>query len=173
MHLQHPGPDEYAPYHAPYVARVGEHDPLAALAAESEALGSLAGLSEADAAYRYAAGKWSIREVIGHLADAERIISYRALRVARGDQTPLASFDENAYMPAAGFERRSLTSVAAEFHAVRAATVSLFRGLPEEAYARSGTASGHPITVRGQLFVILGHERHHAAILRERYGLPR
>lgn len=118
---------------------------------------------------RYAAGKWSVREAVGHMADAERVFTYRALRFARADATPLPGFDENAYVAAAGFDRRTLADLAEEFADVRRATVSFFCALDPEALAMPGTANGARVTVGALAWIIAGHERHHARILRERY----
>lgn len=166
-----PAADEYAPYYGKYIERVGP-DPLAALVAQAASTAALlAATPEAKASHRYAEGKWSVREVVVHLSDAERVFAYRALRVGRGDETPLPGFDEDVFAANCGAERRTLADVAAEFAAVRAATISLFRGFPEEAVGRRGTASGHPVTVRSLLAMIAGHELHHVALLRDRYGL--
>lgn len=121
--------------------------------------------------HRYAPGKWSVKEVVGHLADAERIFAYRALRIARGDQTPLPSFEENDYVPAGDFGARSLKSLAAELRAVREATLHLLEGLSEEALVRRGTAADNPVSARALIWIVAGHERHHVALLRERYEL--
>jgi hypothetical protein len=112
-----------------------------------------------------------VAEVVGHVTDAERIFAYRALRIARGDATPLASFDENAYVPAGSFDRRTLPDLLDELATVRHATLTLMRGLPAEAWARSGVASGRPVSVGALAYIIAGHELHHVAILRERYGI--
>ena len=165
-----PDPSEYGAFYAGYVARVPTGDVRRTL--EAQLLDTLAPLDEfgeARADHRYAPGKWSVREVVGHLADTERIFAYRALRIARGDATPLSGFDENAYVAAANFARRPLAELAAELRVVRAATVALLGGLDDEALARRGTANGHPLTPRAAAYVAAGHERHHAAILRERY----
>ncbi len=170
MPIARPGTEEYAPHYATYVSKVTEPDVTATLVAQKLATAELlAGLSEAQAAFRYAPGKWTLREVIGHLSDAERIFAYRALRIARGDQTALPGFDENAYVPAADFERRPLKSVAAEFASVRDATLSLLEGLTPQALALMGTASGKPVSARALVFIIAGHEKHHVAVLKERY----
>lgn len=167
-----PEAGEFAEFYAGYVARVAEPDPVAAMAAQIEETGALLGRrSDADALRRYAPGKWSVKEVIGHLADAERVFAYRALRFARGDAAPLASFDETAYVPAGGFDRRPLAELLSEFRDVRRATLALFRGLDAAAWRRSGTASGKGVSVRALAYIIVGHERHHVEILRERYGL--
>jgi hypothetical protein len=170
MPIVRPGTDEYAPYYGTYIGKVTEPDLVALLASlKQSTAGFLAGLSETQAAHRYAPGKWSLREVIGHLADSERIFSYRMLRIARGDATPLPGFDENAYVPAGEFERRRLAAVAAEFAAVRDATLGLLEGLTPEMLARRGTASEKPISARALAFIIAGHEKHHVAVIKERY----
>lgn len=170
MPIVRPAADEYAPYYDTYVSKVTEPDLVALLVdLQGSTARFLAGLTEAQAAHRYAPGKWSVREVIGHLADSERIFSYRLLRIARADTTPLPGFDENAYVPSGDFERRPLASVAAEFAAVRGATVALLEGLTAEALARVGTASGKPISARALAYIIGGHERHHLGVIRDRY----
>ena len=121
--------------------------------------------------HRYADGKWSVKEVVGHLADAERVFAYRALRIARGDKTPLPSFEENDYVPAGRFGKRTLKSLAEEFRAVRESTLKLFEGLDEEAMSQRGTASGNSVTTRALAWIIAGHERHHVALLKERYEI--
>jgi uncharacterized damage-inducible protein DinB len=124
---------------------------------------------EDHASVRYAPDKWTAREVIGHISDCERILSYRALRFTRGDTTPLPGFDENAYVPAAQFEQRTMKSVLDEFVAVRAATVALVASLTDELAARAGTLPSGTMTVRALLYLIAGHERHHLILMRERY----
>lgn len=170
--IPRPAPSEYAPYYAGYINRVPEGDVLGQLARQfDETRALLRDLPPGRAVHRYAAGKWSVAEVVGHVTDAERIFAYRALRIARGDVTPLASFDENAYVPAGSFDRRTLPDLVDELAAVRHATLTLLRGLPAEAYERSGVASGRPVSVRALVFIMAGHELHHVAILRERYGI--
>jgi hypothetical protein len=167
-----PEPDEIPSHYVGYINHVPETDPVIACASQLEETASLLrGLSETDALYRYGRGKWSIKEVVGHLADTERIMSYRALRIARGDATPLASFDENAYVPVAKFDGRSLADLVGELRTVRAATLALLRTFDAEAWRRRGTASGKPVSVRALGFMIPGHERHHVEVLRTRYGV--
>ena len=167
-----PEPDEIPSHFVGYVNRVPETDPVMVCASQIEETGALLrGLSETDAMYRYGRGKWSIKEVVGHLADTERIMSYRALRIARGDVTPLPSFDENAYVPVADFDNRSLADLVGEFRTVRAATLALLRTFDADAWRRRGTASGKPVSVRALGFIIPGHERHHVEMLRTRYGV--
>jgi hypothetical protein len=165
-----PGASEYAPFYAGYVAGVPDGDLIALLeqqAAETVAL--LAGLSETRCDHRYAPGKWTIREVLGHIVDGERVFSYRALTFARGDAGPLPSFDENAWAAASNAGRRTMKDLLAEYRAVRAATVALLRSFGEAEFARSGIASKNPVTVRALAYIVAGHERHHLKILRERY----
>jgi uncharacterized damage-inducible protein DinB len=165
-----PDATEFAPFYAGYVAAVPEGDILTILRrGGSEWETVLATLPESRAGYRYAEGKWSIKQVVGHLSDAERIFSYRALRIARGDQSPLASFDENAYAETASSDRRTLSALSAELKVVREATIALFDSLPDDAWTRTGTASGKTVSVRALAYVTAGHAEHHLRILRERY----
>lgn len=165
-----PAETEFAPYYAGYVGRVPDGDIVETLRSQLEATVALArSLAEATGAHRYAPEKWSIREVLGHMADTERIMAYRALRVARGDMTPLPGFDENLYVRNARFDERTLASLADELALVRQATIGLIAQLDDEELSRTGTANGAPITARALAWIIAGHERHHLAILRERY----
>lgn len=170
--IARPQPTEHVPYFSRYIDLVPDGDLLELLDAQHRTtLKSLAPLSPEKAKHRYSDGKWSVTEVVGHLADTERIFTYRALRFARGDDTPLAGYDENAYTPAGRFDDRSLGDVLAEYTAVRGATVALLRGLPADAFERSGPANGHPISVRALAYIIAGHERHHLRVLEARYGI--
>ncbi|HEX2191383.1 MAG TPA: DinB family protein [Longimicrobiaceae bacterium] len=167
-----PAADEYAPFYAGYVASVREEDVSYVLARQPADLrGMCIDLAEAEALARYAPGKWSVKEVVGHLADAERVFAYRAFRIARGDATPLAGFDENAYVAAGGFDARSMRDLLDDFHVARMATLSLFRATPPAAWERRGVANGSDVSVRALAYVAAGHVRHHLVILRERYGL--
>lgn len=170
MPITRPAADEYAPYYDTYVSKVPGADALAALVAQRESTRQLlAAVDPARAGFRYAPGKWTLREVIGHLADSERVFGYRMLCFARNDQTPLPSFDETTYVPEGRFEARTLPDVAAEFTAVRDATLALARSLDAETQLRRGTASGKVMSVRALAWVIAGHEVHHLGVLRERY----
>jgi len=172
-HLEtRPAAGEFIPYYGEYIGLVPAGNLAAILAAQQAATQRLlSALDDARALHRYAPGKWSVKEVIGHLADAERVFAYRALRFARADATPLAGFDESTYVPAGGFDRRPLRSMLDEFAAVRGSTQALFTGLDEAAWLRQGTANGAAISVRALGWIIAGHELHHLAILRERYGV--
>ena len=168
-----PAADEFAPPYAGYVSRIAdEEDILEVLQRQlGEVLARLEAIPEARGEHRYAPGKWSVKEVVGHLADSERIFAYRALRFARGDTSPLPGFDENAYVPEMAAGPRTLRDLAAEWADVRRATVSLFRHLPAEAWWRRGPASGHPVTVRALAYIIAGHVRHHLEVLAGRYSV--
>jgi uncharacterized damage-inducible protein DinB len=167
-----PDADEYAPFYAGYVALVRERDPAGVLKRQLPVLRSTcAGMTEAEALARYDTGKWSIKQVLGHLTDAERVFSYRLFRIARGDATPLAGFDENFYVEAGDFERRTVRSLLQELETARASSLRLLETLPPEVWTRRGTANGVEISVRALVFVLAGHMEHHFAILRERYGL--
>jgi hypothetical protein len=167
-----PESDEIPSHYLGYIKRVPETDPVMVCASQIEETAALLrSLSDTDAMYRYGRGKWSIKEVVGHLADTERVMAYRALRIARGDATPLPSFDENAYVPVAKFDSRSLADLVGELRTVRAATLALLRTFDADAWRRRGTASGKPVSVRALGFMIPGHERHHVEILKTRYGV--
>ena len=168
----YPEADEIPSHWASYIKRVPEADPVIVLASQiEETTALLRGLSDTDAMYRYGRGKWSIKEVVGHLADVERIMAYRALRIARGDATPLPSFDENAYVPVAKFDSRTLADLVGELRTARASTLALLRTFDADAWRRRGTASGKPCSVRALGYMIPGHERHHVEILKTRYGV--
>lgn len=167
-----PEPSEYFEYYGKYIARVTADDACDALAAQRiETAALLAGLSEAQAMHRYAPGKWSVKEAMIHVADVERVFAYRALRFARMDTTPLPGFDENEWAPWTGADARPLPAIAAEVAAVRDASIALFRSMTPEATRRGGDANHHFMTVRALAWVIAGHELHHRAVLRERYGI--
>ncbi|MBG9564975.1 DinB family protein [Brevibacillus agri] len=167
-----PNREEYGEYFAYYVEQVPEGELTAVLAKQlAQTVEMYAGLTEAQAEYRYAPGKWTVKEVLGHLIDTERIMSYRLLRIARGDQTPLVGFDENAYVAQAFFQKRDLADLLEECQAVRQSTRALLRGVAEEAWTRTGTANGNKLSARTLAYVIAGHEAHHCRILRERYSL--
>jgi DinB family protein len=168
-----PAADEYGPNYAGYVGRIPPDQPiLPLLATQLDELPQRLAVVPADRwSYRYAPGKWSVRDVIMHLNDVERIMVYRALRIGRGDTTPLPGFDENVYALAAGADALPLTAVAEEWAAVRRASLALFQHLPEAAWTRRGLANGVGVSVRGLAYIVAGHTIHHLSVLAERYGL--
>jgi uncharacterized damage-inducible protein DinB len=171
-----PQAGEYAPFYASYIALVPSGDLLTTLDDAVHEWKSLLGnLTEAQAEFRYALGKWSIKEVVGHVTDTERIFAYRVLRIARGDQTPLSGFEQDDYVKEGNFSARKLADLLDEFSAVRHATLVLLRSLPSGAWTRCGNANQKEVTVTALGFIIAGHERHHRAILEQRYlpTLPR
>ncbi len=168
MHAK-PLPDEYAGNFANYINRV-DGDVFTFMAATHAALhGLLKDVSDTRAGARPAPDEWSIKEVIGHISDTERIFAYRALRFARKDATPLPGFDQDPYVPAGEFNARTLHDVLAELDAVRAATLALFRSLSDDSLLRRGTASNLVMSTRAFLFAIAGHEDHHLESLRTVY----
>ncbi|WP_259404242.1 alpha/beta hydrolase-fold protein [Hymenobacter sp. HSC-4F20] len=166
-----PGAAEYAPYYDTYIRLIPEgHNPLQQLQEQPTVLKQLLqGLTDEQARLRYAPGKWSIKESLVHVLDTERIFAYRALRIARGDTTPLPGFEQNDYVPASGADERSLADILREYDAVRAATLSFFSSLRPEDYERTGTASTFPVSVRALAYMVPGHEAHHLRLLTERY----
>ncbi len=174
--MKRPEATEYAEFYAGYVSKVPGTDAVSVLESQRLQMVQLfAGRSERDGSFRYAPGKWTVKEVLGHITDTERIFTYRALRIARGDQTPLASFEQDDYVKNGGFGERTLASLAEEFALVRAASIALFRSFSEEAWSRRGIASQKEVSVRGLAFITAGHQIHHRLILEERYfpAIPR
>ena len=165
-----PDTDEYAPYYGAYVNQVPAGDLLTILADQmAEIMTLLRPLSEEKASFAYAPGKWTIKQVIGHLIDSERVFSYRLVSFARADPSPLPSFDENAWIGPAQFNDRSLTSLVDELVAVRSASIALVAGLPLEARVRRGIASGKEVSVRAIAHILPGHVAHHLKVLKDRY----
>ncbi len=168
--LERPNPNEAAPYYSIYIDRVASDDILDVLATQLEESATfLAEISEEQSLHRYAPGKWSMRELLGHVNDTERVFTFRALWFARGFQDPLPSYDQEIAVAAAESDRVSWASHVDEFRAIRSATLSLFRNLPAYSWSRSGIASDNSVTVRALAYIVAGHLSHHLAILRERY----
>ena len=167
-----PEADEYDPAFAGYVARLDEDESVVAvLSQQIEGVPRrFDSAPETRGDYRYAPGKWSIKEVIGHLSDTERVFAYRALRFGRGDEAGLPGFDDQSYVARMKAEGLSLADVVQDWLAVRTATLTLFRNFPAAAWQRRGTASGHAISVRALAYVIAGHTRHHLEVIDGRYG---
>lgn|SRR5262245_11467910 len=171
IRIPKPEAGEHDPYFNKYIKMVGD-DALAALRAGSASTPRLlSGVSESQAMFRYEPGKWSVKEVVGHVIDGERVFAYRTLRIARADRTPLPGFDETKWVPEGHFDRRSLPDLVAEYSAVRAATIALLSSLEPEALTRRGTANDQEVSVRALAHIMAGHELHHVALLKERYKL--
>jgi len=171
-----PEAGEYAPYYAKYIALVPGSDILGALETQRlQMIQLFAARSERDGNFRYAPDKWTVKEVLGHVADTERIFAYRILRIARADQTPIEGFEQDDYVRNAAFNKRPLAELAEEFALVRSATIALLRGIEKEAWLRRGIANKNEVSLRALAFVIAGHELHHRGILEERYfsAIPR
>lgn len=173
--IPRPSSDEYAPYYAGYVSRVLDgSDVFALLSRQPDDLrGLLHALPEEKAAIRPAPGEWSVKEVIGHISDTERIFAYRALRIARGDTTPLPGFEQDAYVQSTDFNARSLTDLLDEFAFQRRANVMCFKSLTEAEIARCGTASNAAVSVRALLYIMAGHVLHHLESLQTDYRAGR
>ena len=168
--LTKPEPTEYAAYYERYISLISANDILAELRRqEGELSALLSGRPEKDGGFRYATDKWTINELVGHLTDTERIFAYRALRIARGDTTPIEGFEQDDYVRNGPFPHCRLADLLEEFRNVRAATLSLFRNLQPEAWTRRGTANQNEVSVRALAYIIAGHTRHHQRILEEKY----
>jgi hypothetical protein len=170
MHPRRPDSTEYDAYYTDYVAKVEGDRVLDVLEAQlAEARELLGGLDDEAGNARYAPGKWSLKELLGHLIDSERVFAYRALAIARGDRASLPGMDQDDYVAAGNFDRLPLESLLAEFEHVRRSTMALFTGLEDDAWGRSGIANGVSVTVRALAFIIAGHQAHHVGVIRDRY----
>lgn len=168
--IERPKSGEYAPAFERYVSRVPETDVMGSLVRQKDEWpGALRGIRGEGERYRYAEGKWSVRELVGHVIDSERIFGYRAVCVARGETLSLPGFDENAYAANATFDDCPLGELLDEFAQVREGHLSFFRHLSSEAWLRTGVANQNPISVRALAWILVGHARHHMAVLEERY----
>ena len=174
MILAHPVSGDFHPAFQRYVDRVTDSDVLAALAAQAaDVRGALGAVPAERETYRYEDGKWSVRQVLGHVIDTERMFGYRMLCVGRGDTQNLPAFDEDTYAAAAGHDRIRLADLLEEFELVRRANVLLARGFDDLAWARVGTANGNTVVARAFPYLMVGHVRHHLAVLASKYGVPR
>jgi uncharacterized damage-inducible protein DinB len=168
--IQPPDSTEYPAYYEQYISKARGEDLVRTMQiAHRETQALIGSLTEEQLNYRYAEGKWTIKEIIGHLIDAERIFAYRMLRFARKDATDLPGFDENEYVPASEANERSIHGLLEEFTTVRAGTFSLWRSLTNEMLQRSGTVNGNRLSVRALVYITCGHEIHHLAVIKERY----
>lgn len=165
-----PEPGEYAPFYERYIALVNGTDILGTLESQRrQMLLLLSGRDEADGNFRYAPDKWSAKEVLGHVCDGERIFAYRALRIARGDRTPMEGFEQDDYVRNGPFVQLPISELIEEYIAVRRATLILLRNLDEAGWTRRGVANNNEVSVRGLAYIIAGHELHHRRILEEKY----
>lgn len=167
--LERPKAGEYNPYYDRYISLIPGNDIIATLAAELPKTVALLSSRSADPDLRYAPGKWSVKEALGHMIDTERIMAYRALRIARNDRTPIEGYEQDDYVKNGPYAALRLSDLVEEFKTVRAATLSLFRNLRPEDWTRAGIANKNEITVRALAYVIAGHELHHRQIIEERY----
>jgi hypothetical protein len=168
--IARPEPGEYAPYYDRYISLISGTDILGTLDAQRrETMLLLSGRDESEGDFRYAPEKWSAKEVLGHVCDTERIFAYRALRIARADQTPMAGFEQDDYVRNGPFARAPLAEMIEDYIAVRRATLTLLRNLEEAAWVRRGVANKNEVSVRALAYIIAGHEVHHRRILEEKY----
>ncbi|MGI4803429.1 MAG: DinB family protein [Janthinobacterium lividum] len=168
--MTQPQPEEYAPFYKGYIDLIGDQNVLQTLASnQSKTYDFFLSLPAEKADFAYAEGKWSIKEVLGHLIDTERIMSYRLLRFSRADHQPLAGFNENFFSSRSNYKTRTLASLADEFSLLRKSNLYLYQNLNPEQLKRQGTASNATVSVKALLYIIAGHELHHLKIIRERY----
>jgi hypothetical protein len=170
LNSERPKPGEYKPYFDRYISLALSNDIIGTLETQlPKTIALLSGRSEADGNFRYAPGKWTLKEVLGHINDTERIMAYRALRIARGDKTPLAGFEQDDYIRDGPFDGLTLAALIEEFRSVRAATLALLRSFRPQDWTRRAAVDNNDITVRALAYIIAGHELHHRSILEERY----
>ena len=168
--MKRPENTEYAEWYAGYVGSVGETDIVSVLQKQIDEIKEIfAGISEEKGLYRYAEGKWTIKEVLSHLIDGERVFAYRAFRISRKDETPLAGFDQDPYIENSNSNDRTIPDLVEELALLRQANMFIFRNLKERDWDIFGTASDNKITVRALAYIMAGHIRHHLKILQERY----
>ncbi|MGE5399316.1 MAG: DinB family protein [Ignavibacteriales bacterium] len=168
--IEKPGKTEYAEYYEQYVSAVPEGNILRVLEQQLvDSITLLEKISEEKAGYRYAPGKWSIKQVVGHITDAERIFAYRALRFARNDQNRLPGFEQDDYVKWAEFDNISLKDLALQLQAVRQSTIYMLKSFPAEAWLRRGYASNFEVSVRALAYIMAGHLQHHMEVIRTRY----
>lgn len=170
LKISRPETDEFDSYYERYISLVADGDIVSSLKNQiTKTVDLLAEISAEKADFRYAEGKWSVKELVGHMIDTERIFAYRALRIARGDQTPIEGYEQDDYIKNAEFAKCSLADLAEEFALVRGANVLMFQNLSETAWHRRGTANDKEISVRALAYISAGHEIYHVDILKQRY----
>jgi len=168
--MTRPDPSEYNPYFERYIGKVADGDILETLSRQLDDFKPLLdNIDEGKAAHRYAPGKWSIKEVVGHIVDTERIFGARALAIARGEQAPLPSFEQDDYVEEANFDGRTLASLTDEFANLRRSHLLLFASFDDEVSRRRGTAGGNSVSVRAISWILAGHLLHHQTVIKERY----
>jgi hypothetical protein len=168
--MNRPTQSEYAPYYEGYISQVNENDILPVLRSQMDELDVLLNRVEAEKeTFRYAEGKWSIREIVGHLIDGERVFGFRAFCIARGERQNLPGFDQDDYMLTAPYNRIELEDLLSELRLIRLGNIAMFRTMDEETWTRVGTANDNQVSVRAIAFIMAGHVRHHMNVLRERY----
>lgn len=170
LEIEHPSKNEFDSYYQGYIEKVeGKQLSLTLRQQRAKMIELIDGLTEEQADYRYAPGKWSVKEVLGHLLDTERVFVYRAMSIARDEKQSLPGFDQDEYVRTGNFDQRSVESLKTEYEAVRNATIALFESLDEASWLKTGTANDVTVSVRAIGYIVPGHEAHHLAILRERY----
>lgn len=168
--MQRPEPAEYAPYYERYISLVPEDDVTAALAAQPDEIRSLfADVPEEKGGYAYADGKWTIKELLSHVIDGERIFAYRALRISRGDKTPIEGFEQDDYIATSNANNRTFNDLVDEFALERQANLHLINNISDAGSQQMGTASDNPVSARAIAYIMAGHVRHHIGILKKRY----
>lgn len=168
--LKRPEKEEYAPYYETYINKVPDGDYVSFLQSQLEEITALyTKFDEEKGLHRYAPGKWSLKEVLGHITDTERVMSYRMLRIARGDTTKLPGFDQDVFIANTSFDEVSIEDLLHDFQAVRQSTFTLLQTIADSAWSRAGNASTYDITARALAYVIAGHAQHHISVVQERY----
>ena len=171
MIIARPYASEFAPFYAGYVGKVSPPDPTSMLGNQLTVFERLRSMGDDLGNFQYATGKWTVKEVLGHMSDTERVFTYRLVRIVRGDQTPLAGFDENAWAAAAPHGRRHITAVVDELVAVRRSTMALIDSIEDAQIGNSALANNNSISARALCWIIPGHAQHHLEILRDRYAV--
>jgi uncharacterized damage-inducible protein DinB len=168
--MKKPAKGDYSEYFETYFKNINDENPIELMESQKiEMLNLLSTVNEKEANYSYAEGKWSIKQVLGHIVDSERVFCYRAMAIARGEEQSLPGFEQDDYVSAGNFNSRELSDLLDEYKKVREATIPLFKSFDEKIYGRRGVSNGSPLTVRAAMFIIPGHEKHHLNILKERY----
>jgi hypothetical protein len=168
--MNRPEKDEYNEYYETYISLVPETDIVSVLENQIDAIEKLVGeIPEEKGTFAYAEGKWTIKDMLGHLSDGEKLFAYRALRISRADKTPIEGFEQDGYVENGNFNRRTLADLTEEFVSLRKANLYFFKNLDDTAWVRRGTASGYPFSVRALAYICAGHVRHHVNVLKTRY----